>query len=80
MQSARDRWFEQLRIERERRRDAALMVDGRNPREAFIERLKLIGERLAADPDYEPLSPEELKESSRQIGILFRDLGYGRGK
>jgi hypothetical protein len=46
MQSARDRWFERLHAERERRRYAALMVGGRNPREAFMETLALMGQPL----------------------------------
>ena len=80
MQSARDRWFERLHAERERRRYAALMVGGRNPREAFMETLALMGQRLAAAPDYVEPTPAEKARMGQKVDAWFRDHGYGRGK
>jgi hypothetical protein len=80
MKSARERWFERLHAERDRRRDAELMVDGRDPREVLLAELALMRERMMADPHFEPPTPEEAEESSRQLDIWFRDHGYGRGK
>jgi hypothetical protein len=45
MKSARDRWFEMLAAERDRRLYAD--SDGRNPREALEDELRAIAERLA---------------------------------
>jgi hypothetical protein len=73
MQSSRDRWFTRLHAERERRRDAALMIDGRNPREVFIERLARIGERLAAAPDYVEPDEQERKELAREVTAWFKE-------
>jgi hypothetical protein len=80
MQSARERRFERLSIERERRRNAALMVDGRDPREALLAELEEMGRRLRADPNWREPTPEETEESSRKLDMWFRERGYGRGK
>jgi hypothetical protein len=45
MKSARDRWFEMLAAERDRRLYAD--SDGRNPREALEAELRAVAERLA---------------------------------
>jgi hypothetical protein len=39
MKSARDRWFEMLAAERDRRSYPELLIDGRTPREALLEKL-----------------------------------------
>jgi hypothetical protein len=72
MKSARDRWFERLYAERERRRDAALMTDGRSPREAFIEKLTVIGERLKSAPDFVEPDEEQHREMAREVDAWFR--------
>jgi hypothetical protein len=46
MKSARDRWFEMLAAERDRRSYGS--SDGRDPREALDDKLRAIAERLAA--------------------------------
>jgi hypothetical protein len=78
MKSSRERWFERLRAERERRREAALMVDGQNPREAFVARLTLIGERLRSSPDFVEPTADQKKQWRKEIDALFGKLFPGR--
>jgi hypothetical protein len=78
MKSARERWFERLYAERERRRDGELQTDGRYPRETLLETLAQMRERLA--PAGFTLSPADAAESCQQLDRWFRDHGYGRGK
>jgi hypothetical protein len=74
MKSARDRWFEQLHAERERRLATTLMVDGQDPREAFMARLAVIGERLCTVPDYVDPSEAQKKQWRREIDAFFSPL------
>jgi hypothetical protein len=81
MKTARDRWFEQLHTERERRLAATLMVDGQDPREAFVARLEVIGERLRAAPDFVEPSEAQKREWGKEIDAFFRKRfphRYGR--
>jgi hypothetical protein len=81
MKSSRDRWFERLHSERERRLYAKLLINGQNPREAFIATLAVIGERLCAAPDFVEPSEAQKKQWWREIDALFRELfphRYGR--
>jgi hypothetical protein len=52
VKSARERWFERLRAEPERRSDAELLIDGQHPREALLAKLEEMNLRLRADPDF----------------------------
>jgi hypothetical protein len=74
MQSARERWFERLHAERERRRDSEFLVDGRDPREVLLAELDEMGQRMRAHPHYEPPDPEE---SSRILKKWFKER-FGR--
>jgi hypothetical protein len=58
VESARERWFARLDLERRRRRDSALLVDGQDPKERFISRLTEIGQRLCASPSFIEPDPE----------------------
>jgi hypothetical protein len=73
MKTARDRWFEQLHAERERRCEAELMIDGRDPREAFMATLALIGQRLCAAPDYVEPSEAQKKQWGKELDAWFRE-------
>jgi hypothetical protein len=72
MISARDRWFERLHTERERRLYAELLIDGRDPREALMATLALIGERLRTGPGYVEPSEAQKKQWGREIDGFFR--------
>jgi hypothetical protein len=72
MKSARERWFERLHAERDRRRDAELMVDGRNPRELLLEQLSVMGARLRSDPNF--VEPGEAED--RLLERWFKQHGY----
>jgi hypothetical protein len=74
MKSARDRWFDQLQTEQDRRRYAELLIDGRDPREAFIATLGVIGERLVTAPGYVEPSEAEKKQWGQELDVLFREL------
>jgi hypothetical protein len=78
MKSARERWFERLHAERERRLAAALMVDGQDPREAFMARLVVIGERLRSAPGYVEPSEAQKNQWGKEIDAFFRKRFPGR--
>jgi hypothetical protein len=80
MKSARDRWFERLHAERERRRDTALMVDGRNPREVLAETLTLMGQRLASAPGFVEWTEAEQAKHAASLDKWFRDRDHGYGR
>jgi hypothetical protein len=67
---ARDRWFERLNIERGRRRDSELLIDGQDPKERFLSRLAEIGQRLCASPGFVEPDPEELR---RNVDRWFKE-------
>jgi hypothetical protein len=68
MKSARDRWFEMLAAERDRRHYAELLVDGIDPRAALLETLAGMHERLVANPNF-MVDQEEL---SRSVDLWFK--------
>jgi hypothetical protein len=70
MKTARERWFARLLAERERRRYAELLVDGCDPREALIQRLDQMAERMMADPHF--VMPDQ-KELSRDVDRWFKE-------
>jgi hypothetical protein len=74
MKSARDRWFEMLAAELDRRHYGELLVDGRDPREALLVTLATMRERMMADPHFEPPDPEE---SNRVLDKWFKKR-FGR--
>jgi hypothetical protein len=69
MKSARDRWFAMLAAERDRRAYAELLVDGRDPLEAFDAQLREIAERLAGTGG--PLPREQASIAERLAVLIY---------
>ena len=69
MKTARDRWFAMLAAERDRRQYGELLVDGRDPGEAFEAELQAMAERLAATGG--PLPREDASIAERLAVLMF---------
>jgi hypothetical protein len=70
-----------LQGEQDRRLYAELLIDGQDPREAFMAKLAEIGERLCAAPYYVEPSEAQKKQWGREIDAFFRKRfpqRYGR--
>jgi hypothetical protein len=75
MKSARDRWFEMLAAERDRRSyGEELLIDGQTPIEALLAKLDQMEERLRGTPDFVEPTPEEAAENSRYIDQWFKEF------
>jgi hypothetical protein len=74
MKSARDRWFEMLAAERDRRSYPELLIDGLTPIDALLAKLDQMGERLRAEPGFVEPGPEESAQHRRAIDQFFKDF------
>jgi hypothetical protein len=70
-------WFlDALDAEIERRRQAAIVAAGGDPREALIRMLDAMGERLRAAPDYVKLTAAQQRKTVAQFESWLRRQGY----